>query len=100
MMRLSILDKIKTHAQCTLTRDNRSVKVASGNSCCDYLQSIMWFDLSSPTLIIDDPTHSHLNEGIMLSDWLTNIVWSHYEDGDSTSFTALAGHLRNKTLFF
>jgi hypothetical protein len=60
----------------------------------------MWFDMGSSTLIIDDPEHSHLSEGIMLADWLTHMVWTHYEDGNSEYFDCLAEFLTNKTLFF
>jgi Protein of unknown function (DUF3800) len=100
MMRLSILDKIKGHDKSKLTRDERSIKVASGNSCIDYLQSIMWFDYRSATALEDNPCPSHHDDGIILADWLTNFIWGHYEDSDSDAFNIISSHLRNQTLYF
>lgn len=100
MIRLSILDKISAHQTCKLTRDNRSVKVASGNSCIDYLQMILLFDHSSATQLKDNPLHSHENNGLIFIDWITNIVWSRYEDNYHGWFDILSPHLKNQTLYF
>lgn len=100
MMAISILDKVKTSPKVNLIRDERSVKVASGNSCIDYMQTKMWFDHSSPTMLIDSPTASHLNLNLIFIDWIANFVWSHYEDKNSEAFIKLSPKLSNQTLYF
>lgn len=100
MIGQSILPKISNSPKVSLVRDNRSVKVQSGNSCIDYLQIKLYFDYGSPTKIIDFPTNSHTNKGVIFIDWITNFVWSHYEDGKSVSFDLLANRLINETLYF
>ena len=100
MMAISILDKIKTSPQVNLIRDERSIKVASGNSCIDYMQTKMWFDHSSPTKLVDTPTASHKNLNLILIDWVANFVWSHYEVKKSAAYLKLSAKLSNQTLYF
>ncbi len=40
MINLGTLQIVKAHTSTLLVRDNRSIKVESGNSCIDYLQTI------------------------------------------------------------
>lgn len=58
MIKLSILDKISNYTSVNLIRDNRSVKVKSGNCLIDYLQISLWFDMNSATKIVDIPSDS------------------------------------------
>jgi len=48
MLKCSLLDKMKIHLQgdINLIRDNKNVKVKSGNSLGDYLEITLWFDLN------------------------------------------------------
>lgn len=100
MMGESLLDYIDSHETCKITRDNRSVKVLSGSSCIDYLQTLTFFHRMRKTILKDNPTHSHTDDGIIFIDWITNIVWSKYEDSYPAWCNALGMHLQEKQLFF
>lgn len=100
MIGLSAVEKVLDHTTCKLTRDVRSVKVASGNSCIDYLQILVWFHKNKPLQLTDNPTHSHHEDGIIFIDWVTNIVWSKYEDNYPNWCNQLDRCLTEKRLFF
>jgi hypothetical protein len=100
MIGVSTLHNIQTFKQIDIIRDNRSVKVKSGNSCIDYLKIKLGFDLKSDTILIDKPTESHIELNIIFIDWIANFVWSHYEDSKSAPFLRLEPYLKNQTLFF
>tara|TARA_R110002051_G_scaffold149010_1_gene221539 strand:+ start:5958 stop:6611 length:654 start_codon:yes stop_codon:yes gene_type:complete len=100
MMKLSVLDKINTHSHVTLLRDNKTVKIASGNSLIDYLQTTLFFEHNSPTIITDSPQDSKKWLALILVDWLNNIVFGHYENGNSNPYQILSPILKNQTLFF
>jgi hypothetical protein len=100
MIKRSALDLIYTSPHVRLVRDERSIKVESGNSCIDYLQITLWFEYSVETVIEDFPSPSHHHKPLIFIDWLTNIVWSHYEDGQSTPYGILSPKIKNQTLFF
>lgn len=100
LIRRSILYKIDKSPQARIIRDNRSVKVVNGKSCIDYLQTTLWFDHGSETQLYDHPTQSHTSLNIIFIDWITNIIWSHYESGRSDSYNILAPKLNNQTFLF
>lgn len=100
MIGASILDHIDHHDTCKLTRDNRTVKTLSGQSCKDYLQTMIWFHRNQSTVLKDNPTHSHLDDGVIFIDWITNIVWSKYEDKYPNWCELLGPHIQEKHLFF
>lgn len=49
MIKLCLLPHIFKEPEVTLVPDPRSVKVASGNSMIDYLQTILWMHMGSKT---------------------------------------------------
>jgi hypothetical protein len=100
MIKRSVLDHIQTSPKVQLVRDERTIKVESGNSCIDYLQITLWFEYLVGTEIVDLPRPSHKNKNIILIDWITNLVWSRYEDNELAPFNILNPHLKNQTLFF
>lgn len=102
MLRLSILDKIDNYDTVNLIRDNKTIKVKSGNSLIDYLQTVLWFDHNSRTTIIDIPSDSKSVDNLIFIDWINNIVWSHFEDNNHDPFNILTLNRRqdHKTLFF
>ena len=55
MIRLCLLDHIKELDEVRLIPDPRTIKVKSGNSMVDYLQSILMFDMNSATRLIHNP---------------------------------------------
>lgn len=100
MMKLSVLDKIDIHKEVTLLRDNRTVKIASGNSLIEYLQTTLWFEMGAETKLRDMPSNSKKVLGLILVDWLNNIVFGHYENSNSSAFQILSPIIKNQTLFF
>ncbi|WP_111308984.1 DUF3800 domain-containing protein [Confluentibacter sediminis] len=100
MMRLCLLDKIDSFSLINLIRDNKSVKIKSGNSLSDYLKTTMYFELGSKTQIVDIPSDSKKVTNLVLADWLNNIVWGNYEDNNAEPYILLSSKLKNQTLFF
>jgi len=95
-----IFDHIDSHQTCKLTRDNRTVKMLSGSSCIDYLQTMLFLHLEKQTILKDNPTHSHQEDGVIFIDWITGIVWSKYEDKVEKWCELLGNHIKEKHLFF
>lgn len=100
MMRLALIDKVQDHQSCKITRDNRSIKVASGNSCIDYLQTYIWMEKNKSTVLVDNPQHSHTDDGLIFIDWITNMVWSKYEDKCDHSYNQIQAHTKEIKLYF
>ena len=100
MMKLCLLDKIDALSVVNLIRDNRSVKIQSGNSLSDYLKTTLYFELGSKTQIVDIPSDSKKVTNLVFADWLNNIVWGNYEDSNAEPYMLLSSKLKNQTLFF
>jgi hypothetical protein len=100
MINFILLDEIKTCSTINFTPDPRTIKVASGNSLVDYLQTKLWFELNSAAIINHTAMESHLNNNLKFVDFISNIVWSRYEDNKSSPFNILKPYITNKLLFF
>lgn len=101
MLKLSLIPKLPINIPLVnLIRDNRSVKVKSGNCLIDYLQTTLWFDIKSNTKIIDIPSDSKSVDNLIFIDWINNIIWGHHEDGNSSAFNILAPKIQYQSLFF
>ncbi len=51
MIGLSLLDEMSNHDKITFLPDPRSIKIESGNSLHDYLQTKLWFERRSTTIL-------------------------------------------------
>jgi hypothetical protein len=100
MLKLAILNKIIECKVVNLIRDNRTIKVKSGNSLIDYLQTSIWFEFNSSTKIIDIPSDSKKVQNLIFIDWINNIVWGHYEDKNSVPYLILRNKIESRRLFF
>jgi len=80
--------------------DKRSVKVESGNSLSDYLQTVLWFECGASTVIDNHPQESHNNYNLQFVDWISSCVWSHFEDGESNVYKEISRPVNVRTLFF
>lgn len=100
MLRLALINSIDTYPSVELIRDNRTVKTQANYSLIDYLRTTLVFEHSSSTILHDKPSDSKQFKNLMLADWMNNIIFGHYEDGNSSPFNILAGKLRNQTLYF
>lgn len=100
MIKLAILDVIKHEPIVNLIRDNKTVKVKSGNSLIDYLQTTLWFEMNSKTKMIDIPSDSKKVQNLIFIDWMNNLIWSNYEDTNSEPYLILRSVIDSKKLFF
>ena len=100
MIQVALLKQILKYDEVNLIRDNRTVKVASGNSLIDYLQTFMWFELKGTTVMYDMPLDSKSTRKLVFIDWMNNIIWGHYEDGNDAAYKILKSCLHERRLFF
>lgn len=100
MIRLAVLPIVKGQPVVNLIRDNKTIKVKSGNSLIDYLQTIMWFDLSSQTKIVDIPSDSKQVKNLIFIDWINNLIWGRYEDCNTAPYDVIKNVITSKKLFF
>lgn len=93
LIRLALLKHIYTHkGNVHFVRDNRTIKLKSGNSLAEYLRTVLYFELNSCATLIDKPTDSKTNDNLLFIDWVCNTVWSHYEDGENRFIQHLTPH--------
>lgn len=100
MIRLAILDVVKHEPMVNLIRDNKTVKVKSGNSLIDYLQTTLWFEMDSRTKLVDIPSDSKKVQNLIFIDWMNNLIWGNYEDKNSEPYEILKSVIDSKKLFF
>jgi hypothetical protein len=100
MIRLSLLDRMATHDVVTMVPDPRSIKVQSGNSLHDYLQTELWFTKKASTNLLTRPVESHLSKGIQFADMLSGVVQSRFEFNEANDFQILSPSIKVVTLYF
>ena len=100
MIRLSLLERMSGYDLVTIVPDARSVKVKSGNSLHDYLQTELWFTKNVKTYLSTQPLDSNQSVGVQFADMLSGIVQSRFEDGESNNFQILNPKLKLSCLFF
>lgn len=100
MIKLAILDTVRNEPLVNLIRDNKTIKVKSGNSLIDYLQTTLWFEMNSKTKIVDIPSDSKKVQNLIFIDWMNNLIWGNYEDKNSEPYQILKSVLDSKKLFF
>ena len=61
MIGLSLLDEMAKHDNVFFVPDPRSIKIKSGNSLHDYLQTKLWFDKKATTQLVTSPADSASN---------------------------------------
>ncbi|HZQ46498.1 MAG TPA: DUF3800 domain-containing protein [Verrucomicrobiae bacterium] len=100
MCRLVIPDYVKSCPAFEFVPDKRSVKVESGNSLSDYLQTVLWFDCNIKSVLTNNPQESSGDYNLQFVDWVANVTWSHFEDGETTVFDQVRKNIRIRQLFF
>lgn len=100
MCGLVIPEHVKGEIEFEFIPDKRSIKVKSGNSLSDYLQTVIWFDYSLTTKLINNPLESDKNYNLQFVDWTAHCVWSHFEDGETNVFGMLSPAIKVRQLFF
>jgi hypothetical protein len=100
MIRLSVLDCMAAEDRVSFVPDPRSIKVESGNSLHDYLQTELWFTKKVKTVLITTPMDSKSCRGIQFADMLAGLIQHRFEDKYFEHIQRCACRLRLKTLFF
>lgn len=100
MIGLSLLEEMSNYSRVLFVPDPRSVKVESGNSMSDYLQTQLWFERNVVTILDTQPQDSASNRNVQFSDMLSGVVQGHYEDGNTDPWHVLAPTINSKTLYF
>lgn len=100
MICLSLIDEMSKHPAVSFLPDPRAVRVESGSSLHDYLQTQLWMDKKVPTILTTIPCESSRSSNIQFSDMLSGLVQSHFEDQNSAPWMELHENIRWKKLFF
>lgn len=100
MIRLSLLGRMRRHDEVLMIPDPRSIKVRSGNSLPDYLQTLLWFHLRCETKLRMQPLESHDSRGIQFADMLCGAIQAGFEDSNYTYLKILAHCVNQKRLYF
>jgi hypothetical protein len=100
MIRLALLSRMAKHDVVTMVPDPRSIKVKSGNSLHDYLQTELWFTAKANTNLITNPADSAKSKGVQFADMLCGIVQANFEDNSSRDFQAVHPRLILNRLYF
>ena len=100
MVRLALIKRMAKHDVVTMIPDPRSIKVKSGNSLHDYLQTVLWFEEKASTNLLTCPQDSAMCKGIQMADFLAGMVQTHFEDNVSRDFVTIQSKLNLNRLFF
>jgi hypothetical protein len=99
MSRLLLLDRMAAYEKVQLIPDPRSIKVKSGNSLHDYLQTVLWFEKEVKTVVTTTPLDSEHCLGLQFADMLAGLVAGHYEFQQSAPWDVLKASIATKGLF-
>lgn len=100
MIKLLLAAELSQYNDVLFNVDQRAIKVKSGNSLHDYLQTSIWFELGTATTLNTVSCDSKCHLGVQMADIISGIVQNHYEDNKSEPFKKLILHLNSKRLYF
>ncbi|MGH2639361.1 MAG: DUF3800 domain-containing protein, partial [Rhabdochlamydiaceae bacterium] len=100
MIRLSLLGRMRRHPEVLLIPDPRSIKVESGNSLPDYLQTLLWFHLRCETNLKMQPVESDKSLAIQFTDMLCGAIHFAFENNNYKYLNILGTCISHKCLYF
>ena len=100
MTGLLLIEEMSHFSHVEFYPDPRSVKVESGNSMHDYLQTQLWFDKNAATILTTTPVESSSNLNVQFADMLSGVVQGHFEDGNSSPWHIMASSINVRRLYF
>lgn len=100
MIKLLLAKQMSQFDRVTLVPDARSIKVQSGNSLHDYLQTTLWLEMNSATELVTTPSDSSATLNLQFADMLAGLVQSHYEGTSSEPWNVIAKQISSHKLFF
>jgi hypothetical protein len=99
LIKMLLIDEMAKADEVLFFPDDRSIKVRSGNSLHDYLQTELWFSKQVTTVLKTYPCDSAKNLSVQFADMISGIAQSHFEDKSSEPYRALAAYLRPRLVF-
>lgn len=100
MIKMLLLDHMAKLDHVVLVPDPRTIKVQSGNSLHDYLQTELWFTKNVATKLNTIPQDSSKCKALQFTDMLVGAVFKYHQDNDSASWNILAPHITALRRFF
>lgn len=100
MTKLLLLDFMAQYPRVNLIPDPRSIKVESGNSLHDYLQTELWFTKEAPTILETTPVDSRYSLNLQFADMLAGAIQSKFEFSHSKYFEQISNRVQLSKLFF
>jgi hypothetical protein len=100
MLKLMLLEEMAEHDEVILRPDPRTIKVQSGNTQHEYLQTVVWYDQGARTKLRSEPIDSGKELGIQFADMLAGVIQTHHQAKRSTPWLTVAKVVRWKPLFF
>jgi hypothetical protein len=100
MVKLLLIEVMARHDHISFIPDPRSLKVGSGNSLHDYLQTELWFVHNALTRLETIPRDSRHCLNLQFTDMLAGVIQSHFEFGESRHWEHLREHVDLTTLYF
>jgi hypothetical protein len=100
MVKMLLLDSMSTHDVVYFFPDPRSIKVESGNSLHDYLQTELWFNLEVQTRLETTLRDSRNCLNLQFVDMIAGVAQSFFEFGYVRHWDYLREYVKLKTLFF
>jgi Protein of unknown function (DUF3800) len=99
MVKLLLIDLMAKHDYVNFVPDPRSIKVESGNSLHDYLQTELWLEKNAKTKLETTPRDSRHCLNLQFADMVAGVIQSHIEFGNNGHWQHLQGHVQLTTLF-
>lgn len=100
MTKKLLLTEMAKHRVVHLAPDARSIKVESGNTLKDYLQTELFYTAEVDTLLHCKHTDSASSKAIQFADMLAGAIGSFHEFGQSEAHDHLKALVPIQTLYF
>ncbi|QWT18764.1 DUF3800 domain-containing protein [Bacillus sp. NP157] len=100
MLKLMLLDEMKKHQTVHFIPDHRSVKVESGSSLHDYLQTELWLALEVPTRLHTKSADSGQCRALQFADFMAGAINAMFEHGRAQYASAEGLVVETKRLYF
>ena len=98
--RLLLLEEMAQHDTIHFVPDPRSMRVESGRSLHDYLQTELWFTQGASTRLHTNPVDSKHCLNLQFTDMLAGAVQSHFEHGQDVYLAPLSAFIKVSKLYF
>ena len=100
MIGLMLVDKLTEFEIVNFIPDPRTIKVKSGNSLSDYMQTQLWFEKKVSTTLENKPQNSSRCKGVQYADMLSGVIQQHFEDQSTQRFEKVEKLTDIKKLYF